>query len=305
MSFAALRADDRILISGATGWLGREILSRLLMSRPDVPILAFARKKRTFVAGEHTLLARPWNHEFALQWEPTLFIHLAYLTREWEGILGTGKYESENRSLSTKALKIMAIPSLRGSVIASSGAAIKFPQSTYGRLKLQDEHHFAMAGEIWKVPTVIARAWSISGEFCPKPNHFALYDLIYQTLNAPQVCVRAPHATWRRYVDAGEYLEVCLGLAALGHSQIVDSDGPLVEIGELAHQIQETLGVQRPIVRPPRSGMDDRYFSDSKQMTHWAQRLTVSISDLQTQIHRSAAAVENVKTHTERSHDSI
>jgi nucleoside-diphosphate-sugar epimerase len=290
--FATVTDSDRILVTGATGWLGRELIARLRLLRPEVPILAVASQHRTVHAGPLKIDAVAWDLDAISQWKPTIVVHLAFLTRELEAVLGWREYESRNRQLSDLATHSYGLPSIRAFVYASSGAAISPGSGSYGLLKAQDEERFREQGRVSGVPTVVARVWSVSGEWCPKSDLFALYDLIRQTRMGPVVHINAAHEVVRRYVDAGEYLEICLALAGSGSNGAIDSGGQRVELGELALRIQQILGIVRPIERPESSGTSDVYCSESSSMTRLARQFGVALSGLEDQIRRSARAVD-------------
>lgn len=290
-AFCSLQDTDRLLVTGASGWLGREVILRLRRGRPDIPVLGVASRPRETSVGQETIVAQAWDHVAISEWAPTVVVHLAYLTRELEQQWGPFEYERQNQELSDRAARLYALPSLRGFVIASSGAAVSLTDQTYGRLKAEDEQRFLELAQTTGVPTVAARIWSVSGPHCRKPSLFALFDLIHQTRQRPVVRIQAAHEVWRRYVDAGEYLEVCLGAVGVGHSGVIDSGGEKVEIGDLALHVQEVLDIKRPIERPPIVGAPDGYYSDSLSMVGWAQRLGIPLSGLTEQIRRSAAAV--------------
>jgi nucleoside-diphosphate-sugar epimerase len=256
-----------------------------------LPILAVAGRARTFRIGRRTIEAVAWDHAQIASWEPTLAVHLAYLTREHESVLGTDQYLIENRRLSDKALMLYSIPTLRGMVVASSGAAIVQRDTTYGSLKAMDEIRFVGTANSAGVPTVVARVWSVSGAQCTKPEMFALHDLLRQTLTTDVVRIRSPHTVWRRYADAGEYLEVCLRAVSNGYSGVIESGGELTEIGDLALQIQQTLGISRPIVRPEYAGASNVYASDGASMHAWAERAGMIMASLKEQIVRTASSI--------------
>jgi len=290
--FATITDLDRILVTGATGWLGRELIARLSVLRPEVPILAVASRHQKVHLGRLEIDALAWEFEAIAQWRPSVVVHLAFLTREREAAMGWSEYESRNRQLSDLATRLYSLPSIRAFVYASSGAALLPRSGMYGRLKAEDEERFQEKGEALGVPTTIARVWSVSGAWCPKPDHFALYDLIRQTQLSPVVRINSAHEVVRRYVDAGEFLEICLAFAGSGGSGSIDSGGERVEIGELAQRIQQVLGIIRPIERPELTGAADGYFSDSSTMSQLARRFGVSLSGLEKQIGRSAEAVD-------------
>jgi nucleoside-diphosphate-sugar epimerase len=289
--FTWLEARDRLLITGATGWLGRELLARLHRNRPDVEIKCIASSPRQFQLEGTSFQAEPWDAAAVALWRPTLAIHLAYLTREVQESIGLEDYELQNVRLSELALSLYRIPSLRGLVVASSGAALADPDGLYGRLKALDEERFREAGQAAGIPTAIARIWSVSGAHCTKPDLFALYDLIRQVRVAPEVRITAQREVWRRYVDAGEYLEICLGAVASGAFATIDSGGDLVEIGELVQVIQTTLGVSQAVVRSEIRYPANHYYATTAAMSDWAESLGVGVADIRQQILVSERAV--------------
>jgi nucleoside-diphosphate-sugar epimerase len=230
-----------------------------------------------------------WSSCDVAAWKPTLAVHLAYLTKDRLEAVGLDEYLSVNTHLSESAMGFYDIPSVRGIVVASSGAAIRHPFEPYGRLKAHDEAAFTGAGARHGIPTVIARAWSLSGRFCTKPERFLLYDLIAQALGPnPDISISASHEVFRKYVDASEYLSVCLAGVAAGWSGTVDSTGVLVEAGQLADAIQATLGMHKPTWRPPLQGKPDHYYSDSTILDEAALRLGIQLTDLTGQIRLSS-----------------
>ncbi len=268
--------------------MGREIIARLRECNPSVPILAVASKPRAFAVNRYRYHSVAWNHDTISAWRPTLAIHLAYLTRELEVALGTREYELRNQRVTHQALQLYSIETLNGVVVASSGAAVALRDTTYGRLKSSDEVAFLTTGRAAAIPTVVARIWSASGAYCTKPNEFAFFDLIHQTLHEPVVQIRSSHEVWRQYIDAGEFLGLCLGAVATGATGVIDSGGELIELGELAQRIQSVMGISRPVDRPPLTNGVDSYYSKSETMKTWAQRLGVVPSSLDRQIVRSS-----------------
>ena len=294
-AFTGLTCADRVVITGATGWMGRELIARLIETRPDIPTLAIASAPRAFSVGGKRLEALAWDHDTIAEWGPTLLVHLAYRTREHLAGSQMHHFFKGNMDLSASAAHLYTLPSLRGAVIASSGAAVSMRSGPYGALKQQDENTFTRLGLQRGIPTVIARIWSVSGSHCPKPHLFALYDLIRQADSAnPVVRIRASHEVRRKYVDAGEFLEVALSGAGLGRSGIIDSAGALVELSELADQIQMVTGIRKPIERPHICSSPDNYFTESREMDNWAIDTSVTFSPLAIQIGRSALAVGGV-----------
>ena len=288
-AFPTISDDDRLVVTGASGWMGREVLARLLATRPRVEVLPIASQARTFTVSGARFDAHPWSERLIESWRPTLAIHLAFLTREAVSEFGQDAYIQRNNAITALAMRLYSIPTMRGLVIASSGAAIVARNDTYGSLKSQDEALFTSLGESTGLPTVIARIWSVSGAYCTKPSLFAFSNLLDQTLTQGEVHINAKHEVWRRYVDAGEFLEVCLTAAGDQSHEVIDSAGPLIEIGPLAQLMQDVLGARLPIHREYPSEPADRYFANSPNLESRSEDFGISLTDLAGQVLRSVS----------------
>lgn len=288
----AITADDRVLITGASGWMGREIAHTLMAAAPNLPILGVgSRDPGLRLTPELQLNVVAWDPGRVATWEPTIAIHLAFKTRNLLDELGIDDDVSKNRRLRDQAAGRYSLRSLRSMVLTISGTAGRAAAGVYGDLRLEDEKRLAQLGEQHGVPTLVARIWSVAGAHCTKPNRFALYDLIRQTSEDPEIHITAPHRVERRYVDAGQYLAVCLAAANLGWSGAIDSAGDLVELADLARTVQAAVGTTKEVVRPAASGPADSYYSDSTDLATWAGRIGATLSSLDAQVVTSAAAV--------------
>ena len=290
-AFTGLRAGDRVLVTGGTGWMGRELVSRLRRGRPEIPVLLVSSLPRTITFGRDSIETIGWNQDAIERWSPTVAVHLAYLTREKIHAMGRERYIYELQELRARASEVYSVGSVRAVTVASSGAAVALPQSPYGEQKIIDEDHFTRLGLQYNVPTVIARIWSVSGAYCQRPGDYAIYDLIRQSLHQAIVRVKADRLVWRRYVDAGEFLEICLSAAADSWSGTVDSGGALTELRALAIEIQRALGTNCTLDHNVASHTEDRYYSDSPVMDVLAARAGIVLSDLERQILRSRRAI--------------
>jgi fermentation-respiration switch protein FrsA (DUF1100 family) len=83
-----------------------------------------------------------------------------------------------------------------------------------------------------------------------RPHAYAFSDLILQARTG-QIRIAADRPVYRRYVDVGDYLNVCLTRGLQGWSGIIDSGGPMVEMQELGEQIRAIVNPAATIHRPP------------------------------------------------------
>ena len=285
-------ADARLLITGAGGWLGREALVRVKMIRPNVQILAFANTSRRLEFHDLDVQLHSWDSSLIERWQPTVVLDLAFITREHLRTMSPLQYRSKNLELIRRSLWLSSLHSVKGYVYLSSGAVMDKQPDLYADLKLQAETAVQEVARDRVLPLVVARAWSLSGGLCTKPKTFALFDLIRQTMHEPTVTIYAQNEVWRRYTDAGDFLEVALRGLECGQQLVVDSTGPLVEIGELALEVQEVLGVTKPIHRSLTRDTPNSYFTDSTVMDELADRLAIDIKSLHDQIRISAGVIK-------------
>jgi nucleoside-diphosphate-sugar epimerase len=294
----ALAGDERILVTGAGGWLGRELLSRLLPSiRPDNLLTVASRDRVLLLDGRRVEIAR-WTDKDAAAFEPTRVVHLAYLTRDRMASLGRDRYIAENVELTARVMEMLAWPSVRALVHTSSGAAVTAVSEPYGLLKRAEELLFRDECSRRGVTCVTCRVWSVTGPHVQEPEKYAFSDLIEQAQRGADLVVRSSHRVYRRYVDAGELMDVALRLGLAGRSTVFDSGGAYVEVGDLAAQILDEIGVAgQRVQREAGSGAeaDDVYAADDATFNELAAEVGVEVSDLSTQIRRTAHGLRRVE----------
>jgi len=286
-------SDERIALTGANGWLGRETAFRLIQENPSQPLLALGRNPALLeLPGCEPIPVHQWANTDVADWEPTVLIHLAALTKERLRGMALQAYIDENDALTQSALAISRLRSIHSVVTASSGAAISQLDHPYGAHKASEEALFRKSATEENKNLVVARIWSVSGRFCTKPEEFLFFDLLRQAVGDSEfIEVLAENRVYRRYVDGGEFLEICLRAALSGHSGTIDSTGEVVEAGVLAECINSVLRANKRVRRAPERNGPDEYLSQSAAMEKWARATGVQVSDLSHQIVRSLEAI--------------
>lgn len=290
-----LRDSDRILVTGATGWLGRELIKALADRAPEVPLLAIASHPRECnLSTGYGFFAHEFNASVVAKWRPTIALHFAFVTKEFERIMPLGEYVHLNSAISEQAAQVFRQESVRAMVIASSGAAVSASPGLYGALKSKDESTFTSLARALGKNLVIARAWSLTGSECTKPERFLFFSILQQLLGPTQEIVISSQApVFRRYMNAGEYLALCLHEAAIGSSCIINSSGELLEAEALAKRLQGAFGIFKPIAErvidpdiPP-----DLYFCQGQEAVQRCRELGIGPSSIEEQALASVAAV--------------
>ncbi len=286
----------RVAVSGASGWLGRELCSRLIndpAKRFDLLPLGHTPKV-VYLRGGGSIYVQAWDVDLVKIWEPDVFVHLAFVTRDRLQEFGEEEFRRVNEGLTDKALSCLHLPSLRGVMLASSGAAVQSAPDLYGRLKARDEHMFAETSQQLGVPLVTARAWSLTGAQCTKPESFLFYDLLRQLIGPSDlVRISSANPVLRRYMDGGEFLEICLTELLLGNSGTYDSHGELLEAAQAVERMGQVLGVEKCIERPAWRSNEraNAYFTFSDAVLLAADRQGRAIADFEHQVLSSLPAV--------------
>lgn len=282
-----LRMKTRIAITGAAGWLGRELAFRLI-PRENFEVLLLGRRSETLNLSGVKAQMHEWTDDLTASWAPEMVVHLAYTTRERLDSFGEDAFIAANLELRARIEKMISAQNVRRLVHVSSGAAISGNQlDLYGQLKKDDEEFYRCLGEATNTEVMTARAWSLSGRFCTKPIEFLFFDVLSQIARGMEnITLTAQGEVWRRYVDAGDYLETCV-LASLEElCGSIDSTGDLVEAEDLVYQAAQIHGREIRISRPNRLNNASRssYFSSDPAMESAMQKLGIRRFTLDQQI---------------------
>ncbi|MDH6247879.1 NAD-dependent epimerase/dehydratase family protein [Mycobacterium sp. OTB74] len=289
-------SNDRVLITGASGWLGRTALD--LLAPLCLPTLALASRARMIRVGDREIECRVWDDREVVAFAPTVVLDCAFLTRGRVAEMPPGEYVATNRALTERLVHATQLPGVRLALTVSSGAAVHphdaldglIEDNPYGYLKREAEYRLAdAAAETGAVPVVL-RAWSISGAHVQEPQGYALGSMI-RDADAGAIRIMARRPVFRRYVLAEELLAVGIAEGGVGPATI-DSGGELVEMAGLAARI---VAVVRPDAVISRGEVDpgdpDRYHSDGQDWERRCQRWDLTSAPLERQIEITARGV--------------
>jgi nucleoside-diphosphate-sugar epimerase len=288
--------EDRVLVIGASGWLGRTALD--LLAPLGLPTLPLASRARIIRVGEREIECRVWDEGELAAFAPTVVLDCAFLTRDRVTDMPLDEYLSANRSLTERLLYATRLPDVRLALTVSSGAAVNphdaldgpIEDSPYGYLKREAEHRLAQAAAESGAVPVVVRAWSISGAHVQKPQNYALGSMI-RAADSGAIRITARRPVFRRYVLAEELLALGMAEGGVGPAT-VDSGGELVEMAELAARIAAVVRPDAVITRDELDPRDpDRYHSDGQDWERRCQRWDLASAPLDRQIEITARGV--------------
>ena len=214
-----------LVVTGATGWIGRTALHELQqLLGPET----FSRRVRAFASRSCTIASTGFADgieraisvaplaelpDFAAREPIEALLHTAFLTREHVERVGVEAYISVNRGITELVCRSLeASPSARAVVISSGAAAALDAVSCleehmyadpYGVLKREEELRL---GEIDN--TLVLRAYAVSGRFMRDPGNFALGNFLLRALDGLPIVVKAPMLVVRGYGHAGDMVNL-------------------------------------------------------------------------------------------------
>ncbi len=233
-------AGARVVVTGASGWLGRVTCDALTAA--GVPTHAYASRARGDLRDLTDLGAPPEGDG------PLLLLHYAFLTRDKVEALGNEAYVAANVAITSRVLDWVALERPDGVFVSSSGAAaagLPIARDPYGALKRLDELAFAEAARTVGARVRIARVYNVAGRHITTPELYALGDLVGAALRGEPLRIQARGDVVRSYVAVDDLVTLVLAeLTAPGRpAQLTfDTVGATVELGELAQAVRSALG---------------------------------------------------------------
>jgi UDP-glucuronate decarboxylase len=265
-------SDARIVITGASGWIGKATLELLYntLGPGDFAkrVYAFGSAPRAIDFGAGTIEQRPLIAMLALPASPTLVLHLAFLTKDKIAGMDQEEYRRLNLVLSRTVIEALDMIGASAVFVASSGAAeyADDPAASpamrlYGSLKKADENAFASWAEECGRRAVIARIFALSGPHINKHDNYALASFIRDALAGRAIAIRSDIPVYRSYVAIREIMSLVFAAMLDEPAGVVrlSTGGERLEMQRIAEIVAEALGPV-PVERPPlRTGKADEY----------------------------------------------
>lgn len=317
LAFTSVTADAlrnsgyRILITGASGWLGRALVEMLAGALgeelPRRVILCGSKSGILAAAPDCRLPVYPLADGLALlDGSPALMFHFAFLTKDRVGGMAEQAYVESNRTISGAVAQALASERIAGLMLASSGAVHDYLSESrrdgaanlYGKLKAEDESRFAELCAAASVRFVAPRIFNISGPHINKFDAYALSAIIVDALRGGPITLRANKRVYRSYFYIGDLLELAMRSLLDGEGAAIppffDTAGDeVVEVGELARKVADIL--DRPdarIIRPALEDVaDDRYAGNPDTLRALLRRYEIAPLPLSGQISATAAFI--------------
>lgn len=264
-----LSPNVRVLITGGSGWFGQT--AACLMKSMGFPTLLLASQSRTISTLGNQFEVSKFDTKKIATFSPTVIIDCAFITRERINEYGLSNYIKQNEILIQQLVDLISLQTVDRFISFSSGAAVHpkdaaleaIDANPYGYLKRTTEIKLEALSRTLGKPGVIARAWSVSGGLVSKPKSFAFSDFISQAVQG-EIKIRAGKPVFRRYSSVEDLLALSLAEIPNSGTTVLNSEGELVELGELARKIVQIINPDALITRErPTNASADNYFSET------------------------------------------
>ncbi len=294
--------SGKIFVSGASGWLGKELISLIKQKRlidfSTNDLRLFSSNGRSIkLTNSKEYLTSPFELDQFEIMPKNLegYIHLAFLTRDKLKTLNFNDFVRINLELISKACKIIERNKPKWVVVVSSGAILDresgeiesdIEKNPYGFCKRIEELLLADAAKRVGANIVIGRLWGASGEQMPPNLEYALSDFIESARLKNEIQIKSGGEVFRRYVDAGEFMEVLVKLAISGESRLLDSGGVVIEIGELSQLVAGHFPGTSVSRSKSLTDVDD-YYPKEQDFNDLAKELGIQLSTIKEQVART------------------
>lgn len=291
----------RVLVLGAGGWFGRTALA--LLTQTDCKIMAVGSRAADIELGGRRHSVTTWSDSAVGRFEPELVLDFAFLTRDKVSSVGVDAFARINNELMGKVLRVSRMPSVKGVLTISSGAATQ-PRvpghrgaaiDPYGQMKSHFEEELQVACAAQGKTGVIARAWSVSGAFVREPSKYAFSSFVLSAIRRGEINIESSGLVYRRYCAVEDLLAVAFHRLVNGAQGVFDSGGPRVEMEELASAVTKILPGTRVVNHHPdrdRKVLSEYHSTDED----WQKRVKeagLAPLSLEGQIRNVRSALEN------------
>jgi nucleoside-diphosphate-sugar epimerase len=293
---------SKVLVTGATGWLGRETVARVLegkfegITQSDLLLASSnGRDLELDSLGVYpTVALENLSHRESTNSLEGL-VHLAFITKDKTTEYSFSEYVAKNIELISTACEIIERDKPKWVVVVSSGAIIdratleienNVVRNPYGFCKRIEEALIAESARKVGANIVIGRLWGGTGLYMPVKRAYAISDFIESAKESGAIRINSGGDVIRRYCDAGDFMEVLVRSAIQGDTTTLDSGGSIIEVGELAKLISARLG-EISISRSEVPTAVDDYYPRGSEFEELAKSVGVQLHGIDEQVLRT------------------
>ncbi len=293
--------NKKIVITGATGWVGQNFLYELQRLIPQSTfndiVIAFGSKDKIISSTYYKIPIKIRIHalenieDILMDIKEIFLIHTAFLTREKINHYGIDDYIKINENIINTVGQIISNNNNK-SVVISSGAVKYLKQSQnnennikedpYGFLKLREEEVFKKTGN-----SLILRIYGLTGEFIRDPNIFAFGNFLLSAKNNKSIIIKSKVEVIRSYVYGADVAKAALKWLfsnAYNSNLLLNAATHTISLLELANKITAIFSLPRVQYYIDKNLEKDIYISESKAFLDFLEQLQIKPTSMDEQI---------------------
>ena len=297
----------KILITGASGWLGRNTIKYFLSKNIPLSDLILIGSKHRIEQIEKNMEVNIVTfsdiQKYIKNESIDGIIHLAYLTRDHSG-LNLDSYIKTNIELTSTIEKILQVHKPKWMVYVSSGAIYSnysseiieqdIVSNPYGFLKYKDEVKFRDLCNEFGINLTIGRLWGATGNDFIHAKKYAIGEFIINALISRNIFIKSNFNVFRTYCDSEQFIQICIESAIKNKFTLFDSNGEIIEVQELAIRIKNLLQPKIEIIREKLDSnlyVDD-YYARNNTFFSLANDLQIKLLSLDEQIFKTSGYIK-------------
>jgi nucleoside-diphosphate-sugar epimerase len=295
---------NKILVFGASGWLGRECISHLTSVlgsnfSPKVILIGSSNKSIQVNQQNYNIIS---IDNLEPQINVDLVIDLAFITQEKLDQLGEPQYIKLNMELRKKIHDFIYESKPKYVYFSSSGAAdIDFINATrsnskrvYGELKLASETELKKISKDLDFNLLINRIWSVTGSQMQDYSKYAIGNFISQALARNEIKINSSDQVLRSYIDAEDLFQVCFNELLVNKYTLLNSGGFQTTLFDLASLVLKVLGSSTTqIPNSLEKEFGDDYVSKDFKLNELANSQGLKLRSLEDQIKNTLRAINS------------
>ena len=283
----------RIVITGATGWLGSEaseLIAEALGEEFNRRVSLVSSSPKIMQRSSYTFHTIGWE-EFKTLKSINLLIHFAYLNQDRAEKVGLQQFIQTNRLITDDINHVLNANLGCELLAASSGAASYYhgnidstnSMEVYASLKMESEECFLQNSNIGSILNM--RIWNVTGPSLSINSDYAVANFFKQALNSNHIELTGNSASTRTYVDIKDMMYIFLLSLEKKQKITIDSGGYRISLLDLASKVLGELGFSsRSISLSGEFGPISHYNPDPRFFNQMASDLQLELSNIDVQV---------------------
>ena len=295
------KIDNKIIITGASGWLGIELISFLHKNFGDSVLeniypISSSLEFLDFDFGK----VKCYKINELENIDNAILYHFAFIAKDRVSSFDDQGYINANLDIRNSIKSLIENNDIKAMLYSSSGAVYSRgtnelitsqEKDIYGYCKALDEEFFKDLCKKRDIKLLIPRIFSILGKFINKNGVFAVKDMILQAKNSKIIKINSKAKTYRNYINICDiykiadcffsdkfYIYKITDCFFSDKFYVFDTFGQTLEMQELANLIFETVKITPNIDRNFDDTLpSDNYFGKYEKQNYLLEKYSLSL----------------------------